>query len=201
MTKQEFLKNLSDKLQGIPKEDREASLDYYSEMIDDRVEDGLTEEQAVKLMGSINDIAEKIIGEVPLEKLLKTKVSPKRKLSGAEIALLAILFPIWFPLTVTAIALGVVLYLLVWVLILLIYVIVLSFAVSGIGCIVSMIMNCMNGQVIWGFFLLGCGMVLFGLAIPIFFGAVKATFGYIGLTARSFKSIKSKLAKRKGDVK
>ena len=39
MNKQEFLKALSDRLQGIPKEDREKSLEYYSEMIDDRTED------------------------------------------------------------------------------------------------------------------------------------------------------------------
>ena len=85
MTKQEFLNALSERLQGIPKEDREKSLEYYSEMIDDRTEDGLTEEQAVKAMGSVGEIADRIINDMPVEKLLKTKVTPKRKLSAWEI--------------------------------------------------------------------------------------------------------------------
>ena len=43
MTKQEFLRELWNRLTELPQEDVEKSLDYYSEMIDDRVEDGLTE--------------------------------------------------------------------------------------------------------------------------------------------------------------
>ena len=84
MNKQEFLNALSDRLQGIPIDDREKSLEYYSEMIDDMQEDGLTEEQAVKAMGSINEIADKIINDMPIEKILKTKVTPKNSQKKIE---------------------------------------------------------------------------------------------------------------------
>ena len=77
MNKQEFLKALSDRLQGIPKEDREKSLEYYSEMIDDRTEDGLTEEQAVKAMGNVDEISDKIINDTPIEKLIRKKVDDR----------------------------------------------------------------------------------------------------------------------------
>ena len=38
MNKQEFLNALSDRLQGIPIDDREKSLEYYSEMIQKKIE-------------------------------------------------------------------------------------------------------------------------------------------------------------------
>ena len=190
MNKQEFLNALSDRLQGIPIDDREKSLEYYSEMIDDMQEDGLTEEQAVKAMGSIN-----------IEKILKTKVTPKRKLSALEITLIAVGFPIWFPIAISLIAVIFTLYLVLWVLILCIYIVAFSFAVSGIATIIALVMSILDGQALWGLFLFGCGMVLLGLAIPVFIGALKATFGFIHLTGMCFKGIKSSLAKRKGGAK
>jgi uncharacterized membrane protein len=44
MTKQEFLDRLAKK---IPKDEREERLAFYSEMIDDRMEEGMTEAEAV----------------------------------------------------------------------------------------------------------------------------------------------------------
>ena len=201
MNKQEFLDALSERLQGIPMEDREKSLEYYSEMIDDRTEDGLTEEQAVKAMGSVNEIADRIITDTPVEKILKTKVTPKRKLSALEITLIAVGFPIWFPIGISLISVIFTLYIVLWVLILCIYITAFSFAVSGIATIIALVMSIFNGQALWGLFLLGCGMVLLGLAIPVFIGALKATFGFIHLTGMCFKGIKSSLANRKGGAK
>ena len=201
MNKQEFLNALSERLQGIPIEDREKSLEYYSEMIDDRTEDGLTEEQAVKAMGSVNDIADRIIADTPVEKILKTKVTPKRKLSAWEITLIAVGFPIWFPIGISLISVIFTLYIVLWVLILCIYITAFSFAVSGIATIIALVMSILDGQALWGLFLLGCGMVLLGLAIPVLIGALKATFGFIHLTGMCFKGIKSSLANRKGGAK
>ena len=47
MGKQEFLAQLRKGLQGLPQEDIEERLTFYSEMIDDRMEEGLSEEEAV----------------------------------------------------------------------------------------------------------------------------------------------------------
>ena len=40
MTKSEFLQNLCTSLHGLSEEDIKKSVDYYEEMIDDRMEDG-----------------------------------------------------------------------------------------------------------------------------------------------------------------
>ena len=44
MSKQEFLAALEEGLSGLPREDVDERLGFYSEMIDDRMEDGLPED-------------------------------------------------------------------------------------------------------------------------------------------------------------
>ena len=47
MNKQQFLAALRARITGLPKADLERTLQYYREMIDDRVEEGVPEEEAV----------------------------------------------------------------------------------------------------------------------------------------------------------
>ena len=64
MTKQEFISELRDKLSRFPKQEVEERLDFYSEMIDDRIEDGLTEEAAISDLGTSDEIAAQIINDI-----------------------------------------------------------------------------------------------------------------------------------------
>ncbi len=52
MNKQEYLESIRSRISAMPADDVNRFMDYYSEMIDDRVEDGLSEEEAVADMGS-----------------------------------------------------------------------------------------------------------------------------------------------------
>ena len=56
MLKQEFLAQLRDALCGLPQRDIDERLTFYSEMIDDRMEEGLSEEEAVAAVGSVDEI-------------------------------------------------------------------------------------------------------------------------------------------------
>ena len=57
MNKKEFLRVLSRSLRGMPRAERAQSLEYYGEMIQDRMEEGLSEEEAVARLGSADEIA------------------------------------------------------------------------------------------------------------------------------------------------
>ena len=46
MSKQEFLEQLRRGRSGLPREDIEERLTFYSEMLEDRMEEGLSEEEA-----------------------------------------------------------------------------------------------------------------------------------------------------------
>ena len=86
MSKQEFFEGLRKGLSGLAKEDIEERISFYNEMIDDRMEEGLTEEEAVAEMGSIDMIVEQILSETPISKIVKEKVKPDRGLDMCRAA-------------------------------------------------------------------------------------------------------------------
>lgn len=65
MNKQAFLQALNEKTASLAPQDRQRLLEYYAEMIDDRVEDGVAEEEAVAAMGDPADIAREFASEAP----------------------------------------------------------------------------------------------------------------------------------------
>ena len=66
MNKDKFLLALYDAVRDLPLEDVERSIAYYREMIDERVEDGMNEEEAVAALGSVEDIAAQIMDGAPV---------------------------------------------------------------------------------------------------------------------------------------
>ncbi|MER2081540.1 MAG: hypothetical protein ABS876_08475 [Ruminococcus sp.] len=68
MSKDAFINNLSRRLDRLSDADRQEYLEFFSEMIDDKIEeDGGTEADAVNAMGSADSIADTIIREIPVE--------------------------------------------------------------------------------------------------------------------------------------
>lgn len=61
MNKKQLVEELKKKLCCLSQNDIEKSIDYYCEMIDERMEEGLTEEQAVAAIGTADEIAEQIL--------------------------------------------------------------------------------------------------------------------------------------------
>ena len=104
MNKQDFLTQLRKELSTLPQEDIEERLTFYSEMIDDRVEDGLSESEAISQLGSINELARQILADMPLTKIVKEKVKSNRALKIWEIAFLILGSPIWLSLLIAVVA-------------------------------------------------------------------------------------------------
>ena len=73
MTKADFLQLLERALAQLPEEERRANLEYYSELLDDMLEEGMTEAEATAKLGSPSQIAQSILQEVPLGKLVSTR--------------------------------------------------------------------------------------------------------------------------------
>jgi len=64
MTKLEFLVQLERRLIGLDQAEVKRQLAYYAEMLEDRMEDGMSEAEAVESMGDVDVIAAGILGEV-----------------------------------------------------------------------------------------------------------------------------------------
>ena len=108
MDKAQFLEELRGRLAGLPRSDLDERLQFYGEMIDDRMEDGLSETEAVAGIGSVDEVVAQIMEEIPLSKLVREKVKRSRGLKAWEIVLLVLGSPVWLPLGIAAFAVGVV---------------------------------------------------------------------------------------------
>lgn len=188
MNKQEFLNELRARLNGLPKNDIEERLAFYEEMIDDRMDEGFSEEDAVDDIGTVDEIVEQIAKETPLVKLVKEKVRPKRSLKAWEIVLIAISSPIWFPLVLTAFILCLVAYFLIWVLALVVYMVEASLIVASFAGFITFIAYMANGQ--FHLMSLGTGVMCAGAAVLMIFACIGATKGTIKLSKKIILAIK-----------
>lgn len=117
MLKQEYLKQLKKSLSPLPRAEINERVNFYSEMIDDLIEEGLSENEATAKIGSIADISRQII----------TDFDPKRakggakQLNGFDIAMMIIGAPVWLPLLVAAAAIVLSFYIIIWSLILVVW--------------------------------------------------------------------------------
>ena len=94
MTKADFLQLLERALAQLPEEERRANLEYYSELLDDMLEEGMTEAEATAKLGSPSQIAQSILQEVPLGKLVSTRMKPKSGWTPLAIVLAVVAAPI-----------------------------------------------------------------------------------------------------------
>ena len=194
MTREAFLNSLRVKLQGLPPEDIEDRISFYYEMIDDMMDEGKTEEEAVAQIGSVDEVVYEIAQDTPLAKIVKERIKPKRKIAAWEIVLLVIGFPLWFPLAIVALVLALVAYILFWVFVIVAYVIEGSLVIGSIGFLIAAIANLFSGNA----FLPTLGVALLcGGGGPLFFFACwYITKGTIYLHKKLFTAIKAKFIKK-----
>ncbi len=184
MNKMEFLEKLEKGLAGLPEDDLFERLAFYGEMIDDRVEEEFSEEEAVRAIGKPDEIARQIISDYPLSKLVKKKMKPKHKIGALEIVLLALGSPIWLSLLIAAIAVIFALYVSLWSIIVSLWAVFASFVGVFIGGVVSGAMFAVSGNLLTGLAMIGAGLLLAGLSIFAFFGCRAATKGIILATKK-----------------
>ena len=192
MTKQEFLTELQKALSGLPPKDIDERLSFYGEMIDDRMEEGLSEEQAVAGVGTIEEIVSQTVADIPLTKLVREKIKPKRALRGWEVALIVLGFPLWFPLLIAAGAVLLSLYIAIWSIDASLWSVDLSFAALAVAGFALAGTYAVTGHGLPALGMLGIGICSVGLAIFAFYGCLFATKGLLRLTksaALGFKSL------------
>lgn len=198
MNKQQFLEELKNALGNLAEEDIKQSLDFYSEMIDDKIEDGLSEDAAVVEIGDVNKISAQIISEIPLSKIIKEKVSPKRKLSVLEIVLLILGAPIWASLLITAISVLFALYIVMWSLVVSLWAVEVSLMAAAFSGVVAPVIFIIRGYTLPALALFGVGLFSIGLSIFMLFGCIAATKGMAVLTKKIVLWIKMLFVKKEG---
>lgn len=198
MNKQEFLLALRGALADLPEADIKASLDYYAEIIDDQIEEGIAEADAVASLGSVVAVAEQILLDMPLTKLVKARVKPKRRLRAWEIVLIAVGSPVWAPILLALAVVMLAVYIVLWSMVISIYAVDVSLAACLLGGIGGSVGLFIAGNLFSALFLLGAGLVCGGLSIFLFFGCKAATKGTVLLTKKILLGVKKCFVRKEG---
>ena len=199
MTKLDFINELNQKLVGLPQKELEDRIGFYAEMIDDMIDDGLGEEEAVASIGSVDEIAEQIISEIPISKIAKERIKPKKKLSALSIVLIALGSPIWFSLLVAAFAIIISLYAVALAVLISCWAAFASFvACAPAGILSGVIFAVTSGNIHCGIALIAAGIFLAGLSIFTFFGCLSLTKIVVKLPKKIILSIKKGMTRTEG---
>ena len=182
MKKLDFLLLLRDKLSPLPTDEVEERLNFYSEMIEDRIDEGMTEEEAVTSLGSVDEIVNQILSDIPLFRIVKERIRSKKRLSATEIVLLAVGSPIWLPLLIAAFAVVLSVYACIWAVVISLWAVFASLAACGVAVPVAGVFFLCTGSAAGGVASIAAGLASAGLAIFAFYGCRAATKGTVWLT-------------------
>lgn len=194
MKKQEFLSLLKKRLSSLPKKEIEERVSFYSEMIDDRMEDGMSENEAVRDIGGPELVSSEVLKITPKKQRGKIK-REKKETNLTLILLLALGFPIWLPLLISGFAVIVSLYATLWSLLVSLWAVFISLAVSAPAGLIIGLINIFSGNGAVGAITVGGSFVAAGIAVFLYFGCIAATRGMLSLTRKTAESAKNLFTK------
>lgn len=195
MNKQEFLTELKKRLSGIPKKDIDQTIEFYEELILDKIEEGQTEEEAIASLDSIDEIVKATLSNVSIPKLVKEKFAPKRSLKTWEIVVIASTAIIWIPLAIVLLSVILSLYVGLWS-----GVIALAASTISVGAssliIVGGILDLCMGHAASGIFTIGLALAFLGTALLLGLLTFKLSKLMVVLCKKIILWIKSLFIKR-----
>ena len=184
MNREQFIHSLRQGLSGLSQEDIEAQVSFYNEMIDDRMEEGLTEEQAIDQIGPVTQIIGQARLDVPQKKA-------KRKLSALEIVLLVLGSPIWISLLAAAFSVVLAFYIVLWSVVISLWAVEVSLGACFFASIVVLPIFILKDYPLSGLAYLAFGLVCAGLSIFGFYGLKYLSKGCAILSKKTFLAIRS----------
>lgn len=208
MTKEQFLHELQNRLSFLPSSEVAPFISYYREMIEDRMEEGMSETDAVAGLGDIGRIVEVIQYEMPVTSLVVSSVKEKTHEARAKaesrwpawgkglvITLLILGSPIWLSLLAAGLAVFIGLLAVKLAVIVAVAAVVLAMAVASVaavagGCVL------LFREPAAGVALIGAGLLGIGLTILAYLLAVIIIKGIIQLIKLLFRWVKGLFIKK-----
>lgn len=186
MNKADFLERLATALKSLPPSEIKKSLAYYSEIIDDRIEEGMSEEEAVSGLGSIEEISREVmLDATPLPELIRTRVIPNGPASMSDVVLLILGSPLFILLS----ALIFVFYMCVWLVIITLFLTQFSFGLTGVAAIIASVVD-FSSNISIRLLMVCSGLVCLGIGIFTYSPIKKGSKKIIRLTTWFLRNIK-----------
>ena len=202
MNKSKFLLRLKRALRGCSPSEIQNRLAFYSEMIDDRVEEGLLEKEAIQAIGDPVQIAEEIRME------LGEKKKDRRPLSTGAKILIALGSPIWLSLLIAAsavvfslvISLAAVVFsvfVCMFAALICVFAAVFALGVSALACLIAGIACAFEGMFMQLLLWTGVSFVCAGLCIALALLCVPAGKGILRAIAAVWRLVSRTVFRRK----
>ena len=202
MSKDAFIGELRHRMAGLPKEAVDRTVEYYSELIADSMEDGLSEEEAVSRLGSLDEIVANVVKDTPLSQIVETRIREKKAKRGGirawEVILLVLGAPLWLPLLLAVLAVVLALYVTLWAVVIALWAVVAAVILTGVVAVVVGIVELCRLHLPQGLVLLGGGLVCMGLCALLFLLMKLITVGTVKLCKLIWTGIKSLFVGKKG---
>lgn len=195
MNKNEFLAALEKHLSVLPDADRKRSLLYFEEIIADRMEEGLSEEEVIAQMESPEEIAAGIINDAYADGHMgySAPVSEKKRFGDVPmwlVILLAVLAaPIWLPMVVSAVSVILSVYVSIWAVIISLYATAAALIIAGIAGTVASLVFMVAEPIHACLFVAGISLFCVGLGILLVFPSVLCTRWCVSGTAWCFRKL------------
>ncbi|QED49354.1 DUF1700 domain-containing protein [Cytobacillus dafuensis] len=173
MSKEEYLKELRQKLKKLPNDEVDAALDFYGEYFDEAGEENT--EQIIKKLGSPSLVASQILAEYAVKGLDNEASTTKKGFSAIWFIILAILAsPIALPLLILIISLVFALVLMFGAFIFTFFTVIFALVFSGIiSAIAGFAVITQHWQT--SLFFIGIGLTASGIGILLFSPLVLVT--------------------------
>lgn len=196
MNKTDFLEALKKGLKDYSSNEIAQYTDYYSEMIDDRIEEGLSEEEAVADVGT----PEAAVAQIKTENPITNRKKERAPLKTWQIVLIAVGSPIWLSLLIAALSMVFSLFAIICSAIISLYAGAVSLAACGIAGVLALIPMLINANVAGGIMFVGIGLICAGLSIISFLGLNKLTKRLVSLLKNFFRWVQLRFFSKKEAV-
>ena len=201
MRKNEFINEIRGALRGYPRNEVENSIEFYSEIIDDRMENGMSEEQAVSSLGSIDMIIKNIKVDMPLKSVIREtakerkeeRIRENKHMGAGTIILLILGAPLWLPLAIVGFVLVCVFFIVLWVIDIAVFAAGIALAAGLAAGAVGSVTSFIAGNPGTGVAFIGAGVAALGLAIFLFMAGVGIAKGNCSLTGSILRGTKRRI--------
>ena len=200
MSRDAFIGELRHKLAGIPQEAVDRTVEYYSELIADSMEDGLSEEEAVARLGSMDEIVSNVVKDTPLPQIIQNRVqeSKKKGVSGWVVVLLILGAPLWLPVLIAVLAVVFALFVALWAVVISLWAAVAGVILTGFVAMAAGVVELCRLHLPQGLVLLGGGLMCLGLCALLYLLMKLITVGTVKLCKWMWTGIKSLFVGKKG---
>lgn len=172
MTKQEFLDELKYQLSGLASFDSRHLLKHYEQRIDENIESGMSEEEAVSSLGTVMQVANRAILKCSLKNIKEHRKNHRKHRSVGQWFIFILTSPLWISVQLAIALLVAAVFLLVWLLVAFAFCLTAAMALGSlIGTFIS-ILTFVNASRTVAVGFEGACIIAFGLSVLLFVGSL-----------------------------